>query len=242
MMKRLDFIKRRIKKRIKASEFYKTEIPEDISAFIKSFKSTIYFFFIFFIIYKNFNFPTSKMFPFFLSLSCSLFFYQISNTILNAWKTLHKLHTIIEEENYEITHHRAKERKELEEMYKAKGFSSKQLQEVVDVLMADDNRLLQVMMEEEMGLVLRRYEHPIKQGFFAGLGTLISAVCLLLLLNFPSEFFILGAILIILSSLYPLKEKKDLSYVILWNLSILTSVSFITFFFIKFILKLYENL
>ncbi len=33
--------------------------------------------------------------------------------------------------------------------------------------MADDNRLLRVMLEEELGLTLEAYEHPLKQAFGA---------------------------------------------------------------------------
>ena len=40
--------------------------------------------------------------------------------------------------------------------------------------MADDNRLLRVMLEEELGLSLESYEHPLKQALGAGLGVLIS--------------------------------------------------------------------
>lgn len=89
-----------------------------------------------------------------------------------GWARLERLHRLIEEERWEIQHHRHQEREELGELYKAKGFSGKLLEEVLDVLMADDNRLLQVMLEEELGLTLGVYEHPLKQAAGAALGVL----------------------------------------------------------------------
>ena len=72
--------------------------------------------------------------------------------------------------------------------------------------MANDNRLLQVMMEEEMGLTLRIYEHPLKQGFFAALGVLFSSFFLILgfLSNRFYEFFFFGFVILILISSLPL--------------------------------------
>ena len=57
-------------------------------------------------------------------------------------------------------------------MYEQKGLSGDLLDQVIEVLMADDNRLLRVMLEEELGLTLESYEHPLKQAAGAGLGVL----------------------------------------------------------------------
>ena len=103
-----------------------------------------------------------------------------------AWSRLQRLHRLIEEERWEIEHHRSQEREELAALYAAKGFSGKLLDEVIDVLMADDNRLLRVMLEEEMGLTLEIYEHPLRQALGAGVGVLCaSALCLLGALAHP---------------------------------------------------------
>ena len=112
-------------------------------------------------------------------------------------------------------------------MYRAKGFSGKLLDDVVDVLMADDNRLLKVMMEEEMGLVLRGYEHPIKQALFSSLGAALSSFFLIFALKGSIyEFFLVGAFIVILSSFY--HKRENLSFIIIWNLAILALISFLT--------------
>ena len=82
---------------------------------------------------------------------------------------------LIEEERWEIEHHRPQEREELKALYAVKGFSGKLLDESVDILMADDNRLLQVMLEEELGLSLESYEHPLKQALGAFFGVIVSS-------------------------------------------------------------------
>ena len=49
------------------------------------------------------------------------------------------------------------------------------LDDVIDVLMADDNRLLQLMLEEEMSIELSSLQHPLKQAFGTFIGILSSA-------------------------------------------------------------------
>lgn len=115
-----------------------------------------------------------------------------------GWFRLERLHRILEQEKWEIEHHRQQERSELKELYAAKGFEGKLLEEVLDVLMADDNRLLRVMVEEELGLSLASYEHPLKQGVGAFLGALgASVICLLALIVLPSFGLLIGALLIL---------------------------------------------
>lgn len=89
-----------------------------------------------------------------------------------GWVRLERFHRLIEQEKYEIEHHRPQEREELVALYRSKGFEGKLLEDVVDVLMADQDRLLKVMLEEELGLTLEAQEHPLKQSLGAGIGTL----------------------------------------------------------------------
>ena len=95
--------------------------------------------------------------------------------MLLGWARLERLHRIVEEERYEIENHRQQEREELKELYRAKGFQGKLLDEVVDVLMADGERLLKVMVEEELGLSLQSQEHPLKQGAGSALGAFVAS-------------------------------------------------------------------
>ncbi len=96
-----------------------------------------------------------------------------------GWSRLERLHRVLEQERWEIEHNRTQEKDELRELYRAKGFDGKLLEDVLGVLMADGDRLLRVMVEEELGLSLENVEHPLKQGVGAGFGALIASILLL---------------------------------------------------------------
>lgn len=121
-------------------------------------------------------------------------FYKGGRAAFLGWNRLERLHQMIEEERWEIEHHRPQEKEELKEMYKAKGFTGKLLDEAVEVLMADDNRLLEVMLVEELGLSLQSFEHPLKQGLFAFLGGILSALFMIVGFVFIPSYY--GIILI----------------------------------------------
>ncbi|MEM7175771.1 MAG: VIT1/CCC1 transporter family protein [Chlamydiota bacterium] len=107
--------------------------------------------------------------------SVSYLLWKVGRSALLGWHRLERLHRLIEQEQWEVKHHREQEREELRAMYEQKGFHGKLLDEVVEILMADDNRLLQIMLEEELGLRLESYEHPLQQAGAAGVGVLIAA-------------------------------------------------------------------
>lgn len=91
-----------------------------------------------------------------------------------AWSRLRRMHRVASEEQREIQTNRSQEREELVAMYGAKGFSGPLLDQVVDVLMADQDRLLKVMLQEEMGLRLEENPHPVVQGFAAAFGVVVA--------------------------------------------------------------------
>lgn len=109
-------------------------------------------------------------------IACGWALWKGGRSAWLGWFRLERLHRILEQERWEIEHHRQQEREELKVLYAAKGFEGKLLEEVLDVLMADDNRLLKVMVEEELGLSLACYEHPLKQGLGAFLGAIGGAM------------------------------------------------------------------
>ncbi len=100
--------------------------------------------------------------------------WKVGRSAILGWARLERMHRLIEEERYEIEHHRPQEKEELRALYAAKGFKGKLLDEAVEVLMADDNRLLMVMLQEELGLTIESLEHPLKQAAGAGIGVLIA--------------------------------------------------------------------
>jgi len=159
--------------------------------------------------------------------------WKFARSSFLGWQRLQRVHRLIEEERWEIEHHRATEKEELMELYRLKGFSGKMLEEVVEVLMADDNRLLQVMLEEELGLTLETYEHPLKQGVGAFLGTLFSGGILLLLLYFFGLWGLLSGTLLIVaisSAIFTKNERNKISAAVTWNIAFLILVAAITYF------------
>lgn len=161
-------------------------------------------------------------------LSFGLILFQAARSALNGWSRMERLHRVIEEERWEITHHRQQERQELSEIYQAKGFSGALLEEVIDCLMADDNRLLQIMLEEELGLSLEQYEHPLKQSFFALLGALASAALCLsgFLLSYQLGLPLAVLAVIISSTIYSAHLENSSAWQrTIWNCAILLLVS-----------------
>lgn len=157
-----------------------------------------------------------------LLIGAGWFLWKTGRSACLGWARLERLHRLIEEERWEIEHRRPQEREELKALYQAKGFSGQMLEEVIDVLMADDNRLLQVMLEEEMGLSLEVQEHPLKQAFGAGLGVALSFAFLIGSLALPGWGLPLTAALLIASSSYfaaSFEKNRPLSAVV-WNLAV----------------------
>ena len=76
----------------------------------------------------------------------------------------------LDRERREIRDHFEHEQEEVRVLYAAKGFREPLLSQIVDTLSADDDRLLKVMMEEELGLSMHHMQHPLIVGLsnFAG--------------------------------------------------------------------------
>ena len=139
-----------------------------------------------------------------------------------GWSRLNRLNQLIAQEHAEIQHSRENEQIELMEIYRAKGFEPPLLDQVVQVLMADENRLLTVMLEEELGLRLEEYEHPLKQGLGAFLGVTCAALPLLVASLFsPFIFFGLVFIFFLLSTtLSIIPQKRSFISFNTWSLSL----------------------
>ncbi|MCI5052969.1 MAG: VIT1/CCC1 transporter family protein [Simkaniaceae bacterium] len=149
--------------------------------------------------------------------------WKIGRSALLAWGRLDKLHRVIAEEKKEIDTNREQEREELTEMYRARGFSGKLLDDVIDVLMADDNRLLEVMLDEELGLRLESFEHPLKQAFGCGVGVFGAAILLWigLLLGHTIGLVIAGLVVIYAASWMSSKLERNARIpAIVWNMAI----------------------
>lgn len=114
-----------------------------------------------------------------------------------GWVRLDRLHRLVREERWEIEYNRKEEKEELKELYRYKGFEEPLLEEVVTVLMADNDRLLKVMLEEELGLSLGEKEHPLWQGLGAFLGAVsLGGIFLLPKTHLFMWVFVLAAFII----------------------------------------------
>ena len=114
-------------------------------------------------------------------------------------------------------------KEELTAMYRQKGLTGALLDQVIEVLMADDNRLLRVMLEEELGLTLESYEHPLKQAAGAGGGVLLAVA------SGTLGFFLGGTVGIVLlltcafgiaTILASKWEGNEIMKSLIWNLAV----------------------
>jgi hypothetical protein len=228
----------RTKGAMAAAEIHGTEMPGWIASAGDASKETALALLILWVILSHFLSPASSL-SFALLFSAGWILWKTGRSALLGWSRIERLHRVIEEERWEIEHHRTQERQELTEMYAAKGLGGKLLEEVIDVLMADDNRLLRVMLEEELGLTLEVYEHPLTQAAGALGGTLSSsALCLFGLWAAPSFGLPLAAalVLILSSTLISKREGSRRTPAIVWNLAIAGTVAGCVYFLTKMIL------
>ncbi len=203
------------------TEMHGTEAPGYFAAAADTIKDSALIYLSFYLLLIFFEVSSPLFFLIFFSISFLI--WKAGRSALLGWARLERLHRLIEQERWEIEHHHAQEKEELAAMYVQKGFSSPLLDQVVDVLSADDNRLLQVMLEEELGLTLESYEHPLKQAlgaffgglivisgtlFFAWIGKTIGVVLFLL-------FLFLSATLI-----FAKREGNELIKALVWNFAI----------------------
>lgn len=223
----------RLRGRQASAEVHGTELPGHVSAAADAAKETAFY------LIALWTLLGSEAHWLMLVFILALAIWKVGRSAILGWSRLERLHRLIEEERYEIQHHRAQEKEELRALYAAKGFSGKLLDEAVEVLMADDNRLLQVMLEEELGLNLETHEHPLKQAA----GALIGVVGTSLVMSFglfalPSWGVPLcGAILIALSAGTTAQlEKNKVLPSIIWNLAVAALAAAAAYFLAEILL------
>jgi vacuolar iron transporter family protein len=151
-----------------SSEIHGTEMPGHLAAGADAARETAFFLALLFLIFN------ASFWTLFIAAIGSVI-WKVGRSALLGWSRLERLHRLIEEERWEIEHDREQEEKELIALYQAKGFSGQLLKDITSVLASDDNRLLKVMLEEEMGLTLEVYEHPLKQSLGAAIGSMVAS-------------------------------------------------------------------
>lgn len=206
----------RMRGKIATEETHGVEMPGYLSAACDSAKETsLYLLFLFLLV------PSLSVF-FFAAFAFAVLLWKAGRSALLGWNRLERLHRLIEQERWEIQHHRTQEREELSELYQTKGFGGKLLEEVLDVLMADDNRLLQVMLEEELCLTMEVYEHPLQQAAGAAVGVVIAACVFLSAFLVPYAFapLIGSALTIGVASYFCAKgEDNETLPAVIWTLA-----------------------
>ena len=205
-----------------AAEVHGTEMSGHFGAMADAGKECAVYLLILWILLQNFL-PHSQTFFILLLFSVGLILWKSGRSALLGWSRLERLHRLTEEERWEIEHHRAQEKEELKELYRMKGFEGRLLDEIVETLMADDNRLLQIMLEEELGVALEVHEHPLKQAAGAATGSIATCGILLLFLwALPSYGILIGSFLslIFFTALGAKLEKNQVLSTTIWTLAI----------------------
>jgi vacuolar iron transporter family protein len=232
-------IKGRIRAKAIEAEFQEEKVPEHIASFWEASLQLSLLGSLLTLIFQHLNLSFEKLFIAFSGLAFGFLIWKGGRVAFLSWNRLLKLHKTIEDERWEIEHRRESERKELETLYSAKGFSDDLLKEVVDTLMSDDNRLLQVMLEEEMGLLLESYVHPLKKGFLAMLGVLsayLVSACFLFFTPSALATFCPPLLFALMSNFVSYRyEKIDFLYNLIWLWAIIIFTLVASYFLIDII-------
>lgn len=186
------------------------------------------------------NFSALAQIVFLGILGIAFAIWKTTRSAWLGWSRLERLHRVLEEEKWEIEHHRQQEREELGALYAAKGFEGKLLEDVLDVLMADGDRLLKVMVEEELGLTLERNEHPLMEGLGALYGSLIALLAVILGLLIHSTYGVFTAAAIAIAAGAALSAKTAKNQVlpaVVWNLGFLALAYGSFYFLIQWVTK-----
>lgn len=207
---------------IASSEIHGMEVPGYLSALADAARDTASALLLFWIVLLAWELSVHKMLETLGAFAVGWILWKAGRSAWLGWFRLERLHRMVAQEKWEIEHHRPQEREELRELYAAKGFEGKLLEDVVDVLMADDERLLRVMVQEEMNLTLESQEHPLKQGLGAFFGSLIAAsACLIALFLHPYALLVIALLLMgLASAVTAYSARNELVPAIIWTVGL----------------------
>ncbi|MCH9612673.1 MAG: hypothetical protein S4CHLAM102_11660 [Chlamydiia bacterium] len=222
-------------------EQHVAETPDYISAGADSAKETAIGALLIYTVLFLLHLPIHIFHLTFFVIGVGFLVWKMGRSATIGWARLERVNNLIESEKYEIEHNRDEEREELRELYQAKGLTGKLLDQVIDVMMADENRLLHIMLEEELGITLEKYDHPLKQAIGAGIGVFVSGFFIGLSLFAPSPYvFIATTLGIVAITSFVLARLGGLNKLssIIWNLAVSVTAALSTFFLMRFIMGL----
>jgi len=198
------------------TESHGTELPGQLSSGADAMRETTLFLLLSWLV-------LSVEMPVLIAIGVALVAWKSGRSAWLSYARMERLHRLMEEEKHEIEHNRNQEREELKALYRAKGFQGNLLEDVMDVLMADNDRLLRVMLEEELGLSLQAYDHPIKQSMGAFVGSLSAAATFVLSILFLPFWAVVATALCLIgvgAAAAAFFEKNELIPAVIWNLAI----------------------
>lgn len=222
---------------IAAAEIHGTEIPGSISSATDAARNTTILLLLSYFVLHSWNISQSEILASLIFLGFGWMVWMAGRSAWLGWSRLERLHRILEEERWEIEHNREQEREELEALYQAKGFEGKLLEDVMDVLMADGDRLLKIMIEEELGLTLEVDEHPLKQGLGAAIGVLLATLMILLLYwiwPWGGIYLASGIVISVSSWVSAYYQGNRQISTIIWNLGLTFLAAASTYFLLIF--------
>lgn len=222
---------------ISAAEIHGTEIPGPLSASADAARDTAFLLIMLSLILYYFA-PEANTFWILMIFSVGFLIFRAGRSSWLGWFRLERLHRVLEQEKWEIEHNREQERDELKELYRAKGFEGELLEDVIDVLMADGDRLLKVMVEEELGLSLENVEHPLKQGIGAALGVFLASMlclCGLALFGYPGLVTLSIAVIGFSAVVIAWFAKNRLIPAFVWNIGFSLLAYFLIYFSLQVI-------
>lgn len=218
-------------------EIHGAETPGVLFSLMDAARETVLTLVLICLILSYFALSKEQIFSILLSFSLGWTVWKVGRAAWLSWSRLERLHRVMDEERYEIEVNRDQERIELKALYHAKGFHGKLLDDVVDVLMADGDRLLRVMLEEELGFRLEENDHPLMQGLGAGFGCFLAAFVLIISHSFfeLSGIIVAGFLILTLSAYFNARlERNNVISAATWNIGIALFAAIVAFFTMQF--------
>jgi VIT1/CCC1 family predicted Fe2+/Mn2+ transporter len=117
----------------------------------------------------------------------------------------------IERERKEIETIPEWEKRELREAYRVKGFNGELLEKIVEKISSEKELWLKAMLEDELGLVLNRFDDPVKVGLAMALSFLFGAVIPISpFLFLPRAWSLFGSVSLSLVSIFLMGAVKSI--------------------------------
>ncbi|MCB1149195.1 MAG: VIT1/CCC1 transporter family protein [Chlamydiia bacterium] len=222
------------------AEAHGEEIPGSVASFADTARETATLLTLLWAILYPLEIEQSKLILF-AAVTLGWTIWRFGRSAWLGWSRLERLHRLVAEEKWEIDHHRDQEREELSALYEAKGFKGKLLEDVINVLMSDEDRLLRVMLEEELGLTLEKQDHPLQLGLGALIGALSSAALSLVGFALSPDYGLLAgaAVTITAASIITATYNRNRRVsAVVWNLGLLALAGGMSFYLKDFLQRI----